>query len=206
MSKPTRSRTTHLQYGDDTPGSGRSGSAIQIEEDDDAYTVDTGAALFRIGKRTFELFQEVRLADGTVIVARSDSAQTRYGAVVRGLKSMVTRAIPDPANKGHSYLVYAACSPQAEREDYTLRFTSPREYEVKGAKSGHVGNGGYLQDFASADGLVSIPGAAWMPYALPETGDIYRFWHDPGWPCRQPVRMCGRPRLWSAARCGASSS
>ena len=88
---------------------------------------------------------------------------------------MVTRAIAGPANKGRSHLVYVACSPQAGLEGYTLRFTSPREYEVTGAKSGHVGSGVYLKDFASSDGLLSIPGEAWLPYAWPEMGDVYTF-------------------------------
>ena len=168
-------QTYQLEYGDGVSARAKPAAAVRIEESDDAYTVDTGAARFRISRKVFDLFHEVRLADGTVIVPRPDAAQPRYGAVVRGLKPMVTRAIADPANKGRSHLIYVACSPQAGLEDYTLRFTSDREYEVTGAKSGRVGRGAYLKDFSSTDGVVSIPGEAWLPYAYPAEGDVYTF-------------------------------
>ena len=41
------------------------------------------------------------------------------------------------------------------------------------AKSGRVGSGAHLKDFTGADGLVSIPGEAWLQYAWPEKGDVY---------------------------------
>jgi hypothetical protein len=168
-------QTYTLEYGDTVRATAKPAAAIRIEENADAYVVETGAALFRIGKKTFDLFHEVRLADGTILVPRPDAARPRCGAVVRGLRPMVTRAIPAPANKGRSHLIYVACSPQAGLEDYTLRFTSAREYEVTGAKSGHVGRGAYLKDFSGADGRVSIPGDAWLQYAYPVAGDVYTF-------------------------------
>jgi hypothetical protein len=164
-----------LEYGDGVSAQAKPATPIRIQESDDAYTVDTGAARFRMSRKAFDLFQEVRLADGTIVVPRPETAQPRFGAVVRGLKPMVTRAIPGPANKGRSHLIYVVCSPPAGLEDYTLRFTSQREYEVTGAKSGRVGSGAYLKDFAGADGLVSIPGEAWLQYAWPEKGDVYTF-------------------------------
>lgn len=164
-----------LEYGDGVSARAKPAAAIQIHRTDDAFTVDTGAAQFRLSKRAFDLFDEVRLADGSVVVARPEADKPRYGAVVRGLKPMVTRAIPDPNNKGRSYLVYVVCSPQAGLRDYTLKFTSQREYELTDSNGNRVGSGAYLKDFAAADGLVSIPGGAWLQYAWPEKGDVYTF-------------------------------
>ncbi len=168
-------QTYTLEYGDGISARAKPAAAVRIEKSDDAYTVHTGAALFCISKRVFDLFQEVRLADGTVVVPRPNADRPRYGAVLRGLKPMVTRPIPGAANKGRSYLIYVACSPQAGMEDYTLRFTSPREYEVTDGKGGRVGRGAYLKDFAGTDGLVSIPADAWLQYAWPAKGDVYTF-------------------------------
>ena len=117
-------QTYQLEYGDGVSARAKPAAAVRIDESDDAYTVDTGAARFRISRRVFDLFHEVRLADGTVIVPPPDATQSRYGAVVRGLNPMVTRAIPDRANQGRSHLIYVTCSPQAGLEDHTLRFTS----------------------------------------------------------------------------------
>lgn len=164
-----------LEYGDGISARAKPKAAVRIEESDEAYAVDTGAALFRISRKAFDLFHEVRLADGPVIVSQSDGAQPRHGAVVRGLKPMVTRAVPARTNKGRSHLIYVTRSAQAGLEDYTLRFASAREYEVTGAKSGRVGKGAYLKDFSSTDGMVSIPADAWLPYAYPAEGDVYTF-------------------------------
>jgi hypothetical protein len=118
--------TYTLEYGNDISARAKPAAAVRIEESDDVYRVATGAALFSISKKVFDLFQEVRLADGTVVVSRADAGQPRYGAVLRGLKPTVTRAIPGAANKGRSHLIYVACSPQAGLEDYTLRGLSER--------------------------------------------------------------------------------
>ena len=168
-------QTYTLEYGDGVSTGAKPAAAVRIEENDEAYTIDTGAARFCVSRKVFDLFHEVRLADGTILVPRADAAQPRSGAVVRGLKPLVTRAIPGAENKGRSHLIYVACSPQAGLEDYTLRFTSARDYELTGTKSGLVGRGGYLKDFVSADGLVSIPAGAWLPYAWPAEGDVYTF-------------------------------
>jgi hypothetical protein len=164
-----------LEYGPDIRAQGKPAHAVRIEEQDEAYTIDTGAARFCISRKTFDLFQEVRLADGTILVSRPEANPSRRGAVVRGLQPMVTRAIPGRENKGRSHLVYVACAPHAGLEDYTLRFTSSREYEVTGATSGRVGRGAYQKDFTSKDGWVSIPGEAWLAYAYPAEGDLYTF-------------------------------
>ena len=164
-----------LQYGAGVRGRVVPSSRIQIAQDDDACTVDTGAATFRIGKKAFSLFEEVRLGDGTVLVEKPAAAAPRYGAELRGLKPTVTRAMPAAANRGRSHLISVACSPRAGLEDYTLRFTSDREYEVVGSRSGPVGKGGYLQDFTADGGLLSIPGDAWLQYAHPKQGDVYTF-------------------------------
>ena len=100
-----------LEYGDGISTAAKPAAAVGIEESDDAYTVDTGAAVFRISRKVFDLFHEVRLAHGTTIQSQPDATQPRSGAVVRGLKPLVTRAIPEPSNKGRSHLIYVACSP-----------------------------------------------------------------------------------------------
>lgn len=167
--------TYTLEYGNGISARAKPAAAVRIEQSDDVYRVATGAALFCISKRVFDLFQEVRLADETVVVSRPGAGQSRYGAVLRGLKATATRAIPGATNRGRSHLIYVACSPQAGLQDYTLRFTSPREYEVTDGKGGRLGRGAYLTGFASSDGLVSIPGDAWLQYASPAKGDIYTF-------------------------------
>jgi len=164
-----------LEYGQDVSAKVKPATVVRIEESDDGYAVNTSAATFSVNKKAFDLFREVRVADGTIIVPRPDAAKPRFGAWVRGLESLVTRPIPAADNKGHSYLVYVTCSPRARLEDFTLRFTSPRDYEVTGAQSGPVGSGAYLQDFTSKDGALTIPADAWMRYALPEKGDVYTF-------------------------------
>jgi len=90
---------------------------------------------------------------------------------------MVTRAIPDRANKGRSHLIYVTCSPQAGLEDYTLRFTSAGEYELAGARrQDAVGRGRILEGFFKHR-------RAWCrsrakrgcPTAYPAEGDVYTF-------------------------------
>lgn len=164
-----------LEYGDGISAGARPAEAVRIERGDGGYKVATGAAAFQISSKVFSLFQEVRLADGTVAVSKPDAGQPQYGAELRGLKPTVTRAIPHAANKGRSHLIYVSCSPRAKLQDYTLRFTSAREYEVVDGKGSRVGRGAYLKDFAGTDGVISIPGDAWLPYAAPAPGDVYTF-------------------------------
>ncbi len=38
-----------------------------------------------------------------------------------------------------------------------------------------MGRGAYLKEFADTDGLISIPGDAWLQYASPAKGDVYTF-------------------------------
>ncbi|UCG34073.1 MAG: hypothetical protein JSU68_05440, partial [Phycisphaerales bacterium] len=68
-----------------------------------------------------------------------------------------------------------ACSPNAGLQDYTLRFTSPREYDVTDSTRRSVGRGTYAKDFTSTDALITIPRDAWLPYAWPAQGDVYTF-------------------------------
>ena len=164
-----------LEYGEGVSAAARPSAALRIEEDDEAYTVHTGAATFRISKRLFSLFEEVRLADGTIVVTRPRAGAPPRGAVVRGLKATVTRAVPDAANTGNSHLIYVECPDKAALEDYTLRFTSDRDYEVTGAGSGPVGKGAYMKDYTGSGGVLSIPGDAWLQYAYPKAGDVYTF-------------------------------
>lgn len=164
-----------LQYGDGVRATARPAAPLRIGQDEEAYTVETGAATFRVSKKLFSLFEEVTLSDGTVIVPKRAGTGPQRGAMVRGLRATVTRAIPDPANRGRSYLIYVKCSEKVGLEDYTLRFTSDREYEVVGSKSGDVGHGAYRKDFVGRDGAVSIPADAWLQYAHPKKGDAYSF-------------------------------
>ncbi|UCG31746.1 MAG: hypothetical protein JSU68_08755, partial [Phycisphaerales bacterium] len=104
-------QTYTLEYGSGISSRAQPAAPVRIEESVDGYRVATGAALFCISKRVFDLFQEVRLADGAVAVSRPGAGKPRYGAVLRGLRPMVTRAIPGAANTGRSHLIYVACSP-----------------------------------------------------------------------------------------------
>jgi len=195
-------QTYTLEYGDDVVQRAKPPHVVRIKEDGDAYTVETGAATFRISKRVFSLFEEVRLADGAVVVARPAADKPRFGAVVKGLKPTVTRAIPAPANTGRSHLIYVTYAGKAGLADYALRFTSDTEYEVTrttlqapppaasvrtqapppaaGTRAGtmpalRVGTGAFLKDFTSADGSIAIPANAWLRYAYPKKGDVYTF-------------------------------
>jgi hypothetical protein len=164
-----------LEYGASVSRGAAPSDVIDMREDGGGYAVSTGTATFRISKRTFNLFEEVRLGDGTVVLAEPQSADGTRGAFVRGVRPTVTRAIPDPANQGRSHLIYVQVSNTARLEDCTLRFSSDRDYEVIGAKSGPLGRGVYLQDFVSTDGALSIPQDAWLRYAYPKQGDAYTF-------------------------------
>lgn len=164
-----------LEYGKGVESRVKTSMPIGIQEDGDGYTVNTGAATFRLSKRTFSLFDEVKLADGTVLVSRAATGISRYGAAVRGLRRTVTRAIPAPGNKGRSHLIYVKCGEDAELEDYTLTFVADREYQVAEAEWGAVGKGAYLKDFTSKYGKISIPADAWLRYRNPQEGDVYTF-------------------------------
>jgi hypothetical protein len=164
-----------LEYGAGVSAGPAPAAALRIDEDETAYTVYTGAATFVVSKRRFSLFEEVRLADGTAAVSRPAAGEARFGAAVTGLKGLVTRALPAAANRGRSHLIYVRRSPDAPQEDYVLRFTSARDFEVSGAKSGPQGAGAYQKDFTSTDGRLSIPRDAWLAYAYPQQGDVYTF-------------------------------
>jgi len=164
-----------LEYGQGIRRQARPGAAIRIVQEDDVYVVDTGAATFRISRKGFNLFEEVVLADGTVLVARPAGRGKGRGAVLRGLKPTVTRAIPAPANQGDSHLIYVQNSGGQGQEDYRLRFVTDGDYEVIGAESGAVGRGRYREEFTSADGRITIPADAWLIDAQPRGGDVYTF-------------------------------
>ena len=67
-----------LEHSDGVAPRAKPPASIRIAESDDAFSVDTGSASFRIGKRAFDLFEEVRLGDGTVVVPTFDNKQTCY--------------------------------------------------------------------------------------------------------------------------------
>lgn len=169
-----------LEYGDGVSTTVEPPTPVRIQESDGAFKVTTGTAIFLLSKRVFNLFHEVRLADETLVVSPPDSDRPRYGAVLRGLEPLVTRAIPDARNQGHSHLIYVTCAPRAALQDYTLRFVSSRDYEVTEGSGRLVGRGACLKDFTSTDGLISIPGDAWLQYAWPQKGDVYTFRTIPG--------------------------
>ncbi len=164
-----------LEYGQGVARTARPSTPVRVEDRDDALAVNTGPAAFRISKRRFSLFEEVRLADGTAVVSDSSAEKPQRGAHVRKLRAMATRPIPSPRNQGNSHLIYASPTDGAAADDYTLRFVTDRRYEVTGAKAGPVGTGEYLQDFAAAHGAIAIPRDAWLPYHLPRQGDVYTF-------------------------------
>ena len=163
-----------LEYGEGVTARAKPDAAVQVAESPDAFAIDTGAATFRISRTAFSLFDEVRLRDGTVLVARPVGAPRR-AAAVSGLRRTVTRAIPAPANTGRSHLITVQCSGEAGLEDFALRFTADREFEVVGERSGRVGRGVWLKDFRGKDGLIVIPADAWLRYHYPEKGDAYTF-------------------------------
>ena len=162
-----------LEYGPSAPSGPGPATGVRIAEGPDGFVVHTGAARFRISKKGFSLFDEVRV--GETVVVPSAAGPTRRGAEVRGLRATVTRAIPNASNRGRSHLIYVRCGPKPVAEDYTLRFVSDREYEVVGGTSGRLGRGAYRKDFSAAAGAVAIPAGAWLPYAMPRKGDVYTF-------------------------------
>jgi hypothetical protein len=162
-------RTYTLEYGPGSTASAKPPAAVTIAETDDAYSVTTGAATFRISKKTFTLFDEVRLGKQQVV------KNTAPAATLRRLRKMVTRAIPGTNNTGRSHLVTVLSTDMAKLEDYTLTFLTGTEYEVIGAATGNQGKGVLLKDFTSRDGRISIPGNQWLRYHRPKRGDTYSF-------------------------------
>ena len=164
-----------LAYGESVSRHVAPAGVVDVREDSDGIDVTTPAAEFRVSKRTFSIFEEVRLSDGTVVLPRPRTSTASRGAFLRGVQPMVTRPIPASANQGRSHLIFVRTSVPARLEDYTLRFVSDADYEVTGEKSGPLGKGAYLQDFTSSDGAISIPKDAWLQYAYPKQGDVYTF-------------------------------
>jgi len=164
-----------LEYGPDVTPSARPAAALQVEQTPTAYVVSTGAARFRLNRERFTLFDEVRLADGTVLVAPPARGDAPRGAVLEGLKQTVTRAVPAAANRGRAHLITVRRKDKAPQEDYTLRFVTDRTFELAGKRSGPLGQGEYLKNFTSRDGAIAIPADAWLRYAYPKSGDVYTF-------------------------------
>ena len=169
-----------LEYGEGVRARARLRNAVKITEDEDAYTVETGAATFRVSRRRFSIFEEVKLGRRKIVVAAPADDKDTRGGVIKGLKPMVTRTIPAPGNKGRAHLIYVRNGGKATQENWTLRFTSDRAFEVKGEKAGAVGTGEYRKDFSSTGGEMSIPGRAWLNYAAPKQGDVITFTTIPG--------------------------
>ena len=164
-----------LEYGGGVRGRARPAAAVGVAQSDGAYTVTTGAARFGLNRKRFTLFDEVSLADGTVLVAPPGGRDDPRGAMLRGLRQTVTRALPEAANRGRSHLITVLRADKAPREDYTLRFVTDRRFELAGKRSGPVGRGEYLKNFTSRDGAITIPPDAWLRYASPKSGDVYTF-------------------------------
>lgn len=173
--KANQSARFTLDYGKDVTQQVAHKNGMTIKSADDDFTVSTGAATFVISRRSFSLFEEAKLADGTALVARPADGKPRAGAVLRGVQATVTRAIPDAKNTGRSHLIFVQTDPKCSTEDYTLTFTSDTAFQVSGSKVGKVGTGQYQKDFKATNGQVMIPGGAWLPYARPKAGDKYTF-------------------------------
>ena len=167
--KATEKKVYTLEYGPGVTAAAKPKHAIQIKEDDDGYVVNTGVATFHISQKTFTLFDRVIIAGKTVV------STTEPAGELRKLRKMVTRAIPGAKNTGRSHLVTVPSTDAAKLEDYTLTFLTDTEYEVVGAKTGNQGRGAHRKNFKSKDGLISIPGNQWLPYARPKKGDTYTF-------------------------------
>lgn len=164
-----------LEYGEGVERLARPEVAIRIVREEEAYTVDTGAATFRISRTEFTLFDEVRLANGKVAVSRPAAGPQQRGAVLRGVEPTVTRAIPAPTNRGNSHLIYIRNLSGRGQEDYRLRFVTDGDYEVVSDGTGMVGRGSFRRDFKSDDGQIAIPADAWLNEARPREGDAYTF-------------------------------
>lgn len=164
-----------LEYGPGVKQAVAPPNSVRITQDDAGYRVDPGVAQFRISKSVFSLFDEVKLADGTVLIGLPAGGTARFGAEIKRFQPNVTRPIPSPDNRGAGHLIYAKNLGGKETEDYALRFASDSEYELTGSKSGRVGKGTYRKDFVSADGTLSIPADAWLEYARPKAGDVFTF-------------------------------
>ena len=164
-----------LEYGPGVKAAATPQAAVRVAEDDTGYTVTTGAATFRVSKQRFSLFDEVQLADGRVVVPQPAESKPRFGATVRGLQAMVTRAIPDPKNTGRSHLISVAYDGQAPADEFTLTFTDANAYTVVGKAAGAIGGGAYRKDSALTGGGIQIPANAWLANAAPKPGDRYTF-------------------------------
>ena len=164
-----------LEYGPGVKAAATPQAAVRVAEDDTGYTVTTGAATFRVSKQRFSLFDEVQLADGRVVVSQPAESKPRFGATVRGLQAMVTRAIPDPKNTGRSHLIFVAYDGQAPADEFTLTFTDANAYTVVGKAAGAIGGGAYRKDSALTGGGIQIPANAWLANAAPKPGDRYTF-------------------------------
>jgi hypothetical protein len=164
-----------LEYGSGVKAEAAPQAAVVVAEDDTGYTITTGAATFRVNKQRFSLFDEVRSADGRVPVPAPAQDSPRFGATVRGLQAMVTRAIPDPKNTGRSHLIHVAYDGQANADEFTLTFTSNDAYTVVGKAAGDIGGGQYRKDSVLTGGGIQIPADAWLANAQPKSGDRYTF-------------------------------
>ena len=164
-----------LEYGPGVKAAAAPQAAVRVAEDDTGYTVTTGAATFRVSRQRFSLFDEVRLADGRVAVPVPAEGRPRFGATIRGLQAMVTRAIPDPKNTGRSHLIFVTYDGQAAADEYTLTFTDANAYTVVGKAAGVIGGGAYRKDSALTGGGIQIPADAWLVNAAPKQGDRYTF-------------------------------
>jgi len=155
-------------------------SPVRVSETEEFFTVDTGPLIFRISKKRFTLFEEVRAKGGLVFVRPGSAEAGHSGVLLKGLQATVTRVIPGPGNKGRAHLIYAKNVSGGGPEDYTVEFLTHLQFVVKGAKSGNLGCGFFRKNFTSRDGAVSIPSDAWLAYHRPAPGDKFFFRTIPG--------------------------
>jgi hypothetical protein len=166
-------RAFTLEYGDGAKAPAPPKSPLRVQQDADGFTVHTGAATFRVSRKRFSLFEQVTLAERGVLVA-APGDKPRAGAVIGGLRPMVTRAIPSAKNTGGGHLIYVKNLGDAA-EQFTLSFVSDREYELVGSRSGPVGRGTWRQDFTSTNNAIGIPTDAWLNGQRPKKGDVFTF-------------------------------
>jgi len=70
-------KTYTLEYGPGVTATAKPAAAVAIDETDDAYTVTTGAATFRLSKKTFTLFDEVMLGKKQIVKNTAPAAHLR---------------------------------------------------------------------------------------------------------------------------------
>ena len=196
-------QTYTLEYGDGISATAKPAAAVRIEESDDAYTVDTGAARFRISRKVFDLFHEVRLADGTIIVPRPDAAQPRSRrrgaraeaagdaghprAGEQGPLAPDLRGVFSAGRAGRLYLAIHV-GPRVRSDRREVRPRRPRGLSEGLCQHGRLG---------------VHPGRSVVALRLAGRGRRLYLPHDPRGLLGGQRERDASPPSWNAARCGA---